>query len=53
MSKLKHTRKGQGITIENNISKKRDSIQTVRASPRTNRNRKKNLNYTGNSNFKN
>lgn len=23
MSKLKHTRKGQGITIENNISKKK------------------------------
>lgn len=27
MSKLKHTRKGQGITIENNISKKKTALK--------------------------
>lgn len=34
MSKLKHTRKGQGITIENNISKKKETAFKLCAPPR-------------------
>lgn len=54
MSKLKHTRKGRALLLKTTSVKKKRQQTKLRAPPRgRTETEKKNLNYTGNSNFKN